>query len=184
MSTIIETLKITSAVKNTEYLRRLKACGFSTPTHDYSQITPDAIQEFLSNIAREYEKKHRRAIFPRFQVLSFGRADKYIGEPEGFKLIYRYGLSLDSKAFIRWIETPVNEARYLPPEHILSSIEKARKTFKDIRIVTIDSIPTQIKDPLVVGLRGKDPIRYLIDWWDKDIDPTLLVKLPSSGVKK
>jgi len=48
------------------------------------------------------------------------------------------------------------------------------------RIVTVeisDVRPvSKINDPLVIGIKKNSNIRYLIDWWDKDIDPTELIK--------
>lgn len=75
-----------------------------------------------------------------------------------------------------WFETNIRNFIALPPLHILKNIEKAKKEFTEFRVVTVTVAKSKILDPLIIAYKKDSDIKYLIDYWDKDIDPTELVK--------
>lgn len=77
---------------------------------------------------------------------------------------------------VTWRETSITDYPGLIPEHVLDAAIKAKNAgYDDLRVVTIEEkhspIPPYV-DPLLVAFKNKR--RFLIDYWDKDIDPTEL----------
>lgn len=169
MTTIIDTLKQEAAIKSSEYYEKLRKCGFPAPVPDFPRITPGAIKQYLASVARELAK-NKKAWFPRFEVLNFyNGSGKYWGRgDDGFHIKYSYGSSRSSYAYVAWVESQIEETVAFPPTHVLNSIQRAKPLFNFIRIVTVE----EVFDPLVVGINKNDQTRYLIDWWEKDIDPS------------
>jgi hypothetical protein len=156
MATLIEDMKTGKPILDTPYLKDLEECGFVVPVAGYAIITDDAIEEYLLS---ELNKRFR---FPRREH-GFHRKDH----------IAQVSIETFTDWFaLAWTETPLSHAQFCPPPHVLKSIKEAKKDFDEIRIVTVE----EVDDPLVVGYNKHDSNRYLIDWWDKDIDPTELVK--------
>jgi len=154
MSTIIEDLKIKPKLESNLYLEKLNKCGFPTPAIGYPIITVNAIIEYLTSL-----------IDPnKYKIYSSH------GHEENVRIGYQHQLlhfmygSLYSKV---WKETDIKCYKGFPPERVLNSIEAAAPYFDSLKIITIENV----KDPLVIGRRIEDNNRYLIDWWENDIDP-------------
>ena len=165
MTTIIDTLKQEAAHEPSKYLEKLRESGFPVPVPGFPKITLSAIREFLEAAAVDIAKT-KKTWFSGVGIGKWYRVTKKPWGWDGFELDFSYGFNSESS--VCWVERSVEETKAFPPEHVLESIKRARSKFNHIRIVTVEEIP----DPLVVGINDGDDTRYLIDWWDKDIDPT------------
>lgn len=166
MSTIVDELKVGSKSFPKDYTQLLQKVGFHAsvePTLDgYFHISTEAIFKLL-------RKRAGNSFWIKFikqQGYGVGTLSLWIQRKYFVK-----DLSID------WNEEPIELYVGTPPLHVLSALEKAQelKLFEHYSVCTI-KISRHIPDPdpILVGYRGKD--RFLIDWWDKDIDPTDLIK--------
>jgi hypothetical protein len=164
--TIIEKLKLNNPAISNDYLDKVRNCGFSVPTPGYPQITPEAIFEYLKFAAKENLKNLKKPWFG----YRFSNVSENSWFDKNYHIRYRFGLANFNEMETYWVEQDITKCRMFPPEHVLTSIEKAKKDFDEIKIATVE----HMRDPLVVGINKGDRIRYLIDWWDDDIDITKL----------
>ena len=178
MKTILDNLKVEKAMINLEYNKSLKEAGFIAEVPNYLIITVKNIEEYLKNLIFEYAEEHKDK-YKNVKRFRFRKVMSYHGSKE--KMV-GFGMSadlIDKRFFIgsefinrTWVERDIKECKMKPPQYVLKSIIKAREDFDEIKIVTIE----EVFDPLVVGIKENDPDRYLIDWWEKDIDPSELIK--------
>jgi len=171
METILDVLEVRKAVPNVKYAQKLKDCGFPASVEGYAQISLANIRAYLTKLAIQRSGKFIVEVFDKHFAF---RDHGYI--ETGYHLSGRRSLWTETRREITWREENINFQTFFPPEHVLDSIQRAKKDFDQIKIVTIEEreIPP-VPDPLVVGLKNGDDTRYLIDWWDTDIDPSELV---------
>lgn len=164
MESIVDTLTTVPSVDdNSEYFKKLKEAGFSCPISGYQEITVIAILQFLSNkIMHEKKKLGFKPKIKSHEIVENRITQEFLPP---FKSNYSWNRQL-----LAWNETRVGDFIGTPPQHVLDAVIRARKSFQDIRIVTVGYEDSPIPDPLVVGV--KSGRRFLIDYWDKDIDPT------------
>jgi hypothetical protein len=178
METIVDNLKLKckEKINNSKYKELLKNAGMSVMETDCSIITLDAIEEYLIYlINKKYSSKIIKTFFSQKEIplrlSNFFEKD----DNKGFCKQFDYS----DETFWRtmnWNETPIQNYIGTPPEHVLKSIIEKKNLFNEIMIVTLDET-IQVKDPLVVGIKENDTNRYLIDWWDNDIDiPEINIK--------
>jgi len=179
-----------------DYKDLLKESGFDSVQKDYFVISEQAIEDLLKNNiiklnpqtktiiddnvgffgTKKIKKEATLSISNRTIVVS----KKTQQENCNFIKYYReytYNANGYYNYFSRqlnWIETPINMYVGAPPKHVLESVIKAKKEFDEIVVVTLSDI--RVIDPLVVGIKKNNKNRFLIDWWDHDIDPAELVK--------
>ena len=168
METILEKLKLGKKIENEEYTSLLNKCGFPKINTNYPIITLKAIEQYLKSlIPLNYEITHEFSPINR----TGDHSPRDIGY--GFRIVYVLKTSIFSKRSfdrkqISWKEHKIEEFKCTPPLHVLTSIREATDKFDALRIVTINI--EDIKDPLVVGINKNNSDRYLIDWWDEDIE--------------
>lgn len=172
MKNIIEEIEVIDKIENLSYKRQLERAGFAK--RDYQIITEDSILEYLENKAKKYCEKESTDYYTQYEFEDNEEFefDKNLN-PDN--IVFNFGSDRDACSFI-WNEENIQDCTLNPPEHVLKSIIKAKKDFNQIKIVTIKFDKYKLPDPLVIGKRKNSNIRYLIDWWDKDIDPTELIK--------
>jgi hypothetical protein len=178
MIPIVDELEKRAAVDSPDYIKKLKDAGFFTPVAGYARITTEAIYEYLEGRAKEYLIKRgwrKRRVFLRRGLDPLKKKrynEEYVLECRLICLAFFYN-NVVERSFL-WYEEPLEGANYLPPAHVLDSTYRAKDKFDEIRIVTIREEDAPLPDPLVVGKMNGSSDRYLIDWWDKDIDPSEL----------
>ncbi len=182
MKNIIEEIKIIDKIKNETYSEKLQKAGFAKK--DYQIITIDNILLYLEKQAKEYcknknvkylSKMESLELYPNNNSQEFLKNIDYNTSDENFyQIIFQFSYIISSRnnreCFAKWNEQKLINCFLNPPEYVLDSIIKSKKDFNDIRIVTINIEENLVPDQLVVGIRENSNIRYLIDWWDKDID--------------
>jgi hypothetical protein len=171
METIVDNLKLKckEKINNSQYKELLKDAGMSVMNTDCPIITLNAIEEYLIYlINKKYSSKITKTLFSQtetpIRLSDFHKKDNN----EGFHKQFDY----PDESFWRkmnWNETPIKNYIGTPPEHVLKSIIEKKNLFDRIMVVTLDET-IQVKDLLVVGIKENDTNRYLIDWWDNDID--------------
>jgi hypothetical protein len=147
------------------YVRRAQALGFTSirvksrpPTGitnlPYPEITDEAIRKLLLKKATE-------------DFLA------KIGKEHGYRNEEGYQVSTYS-FYMKWKETPIDKYEGIPPDHVLTSVDKARNTtaFERFAIVTVEHVP----DPLLIGITA-DKRRCLIDHWGQDLTPDEILSL-------
>lgn len=166
MKTILDDLKTEKAVSNTDYNTLLGEAGFVVDVQGYQKINRNEIQNYLKKQIERFIKEVRKE---SIIIWDSGKLEER--EEGGYKLFYiRRGTGL--KLTEHWVETCIKDFKCHPPKHVLESIIKAKPDFDEIKIVTIE----EVLDPLVVGIKKNDPDRYLIDYWENDIDPSELIE--------
>jgi hypothetical protein len=175
METIVEKLKIQKASQNSEYQNLLKEANMDAMSTGCPIITENAIAEYLKYLIIK--------LYPTYDVISYGFFGKKKIERKNTSLrgnllhdknCFRYRFYRGDFYWMVWKETDIKNFVGTPPKHVLESVIKNKHLFDKIVIVTINK--EKVVDPLVVGIKNNDPNRYLIDWWDKDIDPSELIK--------
>lgn len=175
---IIDDLEVMKPTVN-RYAQKLAELGIEV--REYPLITDDAILQFVT-------KRLASMKLPwRFSVKTFGFDTRYgwsgCAGVERQYITYRRGLfgkklstdpTHDMEYKITWLERDLNTYPGFMPEHVLDAAIKAKAAgYQDLRVVTIDeqrSVVPPYVDPLLIAYKNKR--RYLIDYWDKDIDPT------------
>lgn len=152
MDTILENLKQQKAVENKSYTDLLAEAGFPKLIPSYPVITVEAIRDYLY---KQFKKINKRA---RESKMNWWE-DK---EKNRIYIWYKGGRYDD----LEWLETPVNKFDCQPPLHVLENIQKAKNNFDELFVVTVN----EVRDPLIVGRNKGSNRRYLIDWWDNDIN--------------
>lgn len=182
METIVDTIKLEIKNKiNTEYKQLLKDANMKAVTTDCPVITEEAIDEYLRYLVMKKYPTYKEPKYSGFFVTkkTFCAVPTEIKEvrratidTSGFSGFFcRYYRGTYDNTMLCWIETPIENFVGLPPKHVLESIKEKKDLFDEIVVVTIDE-KTMINDPLICGRRKNDPNRYLIDWYDNDIDIT------------
>lgn len=173
METIVENLKIEAEVKNDDYKSLLRDAGMKAMTTECPVITQDAIEEYLKYLILKIYPTYKYE-YIKYGIILIKREYKtQLGEcyrtrkDDTFSGFY-YNFYNGTQLRMCWEETPIENFVGKPPIHVLKSIKEKKHLFDKIVIVTIDE--KEVVDPLVCGLKKKDPNRYLIDYWDKDID--------------
>ena len=195
MENILDSLKVRENKLPNNFRAILNDCGFDTLSDGYPIITEEAIKNYLiKRILNKYPKKTFIKNFLLFKkeyvtevnpyCWQFHITENEIKEFIAFKRnfyipdsyivnILKLPLNTSNSWVMNWIETPISLYTGIPPMHVLKSIKKAKNIFTDIKIVTINDV--EVLDPLVIGVKKDNRNRFLIDWFDHDIDPTELI---------
>lgn len=179
MKTIIEELKINKKLENEQYVELLAFVGFPKITTNYQIITPLAIEKYLEYVLKD-KYINQQVLFCSRKYLDANYNSKYRDYSffeicyyftNGPKKLFRNTERIQSNIHLAgWKETDINKFKCTPPIHILNSIKDAKDKFDELKIVTVHIEEIILLDPLVVGINKNNSDRYLIDWWDKDID--------------
>jgi len=200
VETILDVLEVKPVVKDSEYNAKLVKCGFQSLASDFPSVTPQAIRRFLVGEAKKSCPRAKILDGSEKEVQYLDKASLLLESlvfvvpfvvsasltfvsswfwlstiPLGLLAIAFVGSVLSNSDTLAdkvvWDEQPIDSCKMTPPIHVLDSILREKSKFSYLRIVTVKNI----KDPLVVGINEGDSNRYLIDWWDTDIDPSELV---------
>ena len=162
MKNIIDDLVVEKEVREHTYFEELKAAGFTAPKIGFPRITPDAILDYLEKCATHINKQHG---YKSCTIKRFPQDLRVFVEP--FSTWKRS--SWRGTFNLYWQERNISECRHMrPPLHVLRTINRYKNEFYTLKIVTVE----EVKYPLVVGIMKDDDTRYLLDWWDNDIDIT------------
>lgn len=130
-----------------ETIDRLSKLGFKTASERVKKLI-----ERKRKLALAYE--HFRVVRPE-KIQAFNeklKKETYNGKTGSWKTL----------SF-----TPVESYEHTPPDHVLSSIEKAidLKCFDSFEVAHI----IEVRDPIVFGRINGCPDRFFIDQWDSDV---------------
>lgn len=179
-NTILADLKVMKPTLK-RYSDKLAALGIET--RDYPQIKDDSIRAFLQNRLAKMPLKFYGAVDysgfdPRFGWSGHLGVQRNFHKVVGKRWFFwdRYDDRRRWVYGVAWREADITEYPGFMPEHVLDAAIRAKQSgYTDLRIVTIEEeqavVPPYV-DPLLIAYKGKR--RFLIDYWDKDIDPTEL----------
>jgi len=175
MERILDELQVSPSVKNKEYADLLARAGMDAnvlAVGGYEEIKPEAMAKYLSGLIDKFLQT-----FPHTGLADWGNYSDAVVAQRTIRTKRGTFLHPDSEyAEVRanWHEVSISDYKFLPPTHILNKIIQERPNFDELRIVTVSVGVNPVKDPLLIGI--KNGRRFLIDWWDNDIDPTELMK--------
>lgn len=183
METIMEYLQVTKPHNSKEAANVLREAGFvraaNLASSEYQIITPINIHTYLQNRALAVAKAWRRSRLAGYTHrwsyetgLTSDMMHAKVRCRTGSIWVNREACDFEAK----WNETPIDMYPGVPPKHVLNRVQEAKKDFKHFAIVTVTVEEVPIPDPLVVGIKDGCDDRFLIDWWDKDIDPLELLQ--------
>jgi hypothetical protein len=166
-------------IKNAELSRELEAAGFtgvaSRVKAEFPRITVEAIRGYLDRLLYAHIESNK--------LFKIGRGPQWLRDTSLEYLFTRemtirhHRLGGNYILSAKWAEDELGRYDGIPPMHILKTAQKYKDEFA-LRIVTCrveerEVIPISIPDPLLIGIKDND--RFLLDWWEKDIDPMELI---------
>jgi hypothetical protein len=150
--------------------------------NDYPLISLDSIEDFLIDRLKAEIKEEERD--GEIKEITKSKAEYHSGyeyivstkwvERKVSKIFKKVNIIEKGTWDYVWDEKPLEEYCGNPPEYILDSALKAKELgYKKLFVVTVNA--DVIEDPLLIAI--KEGKRYLINWWDKDINSDEIIKL-------
>lgn len=183
MEQLFKELEVKKSTTPKSYAELIEKAGLRKMPIGYSIITPKSIYDLL--VKRIKDKCKSDGVEIQYIRDRLYQSNNY---PNNYcvdwRIPYEYEdikkfLFIHKKVVIRtyrefeyyWIEMDVEGYMGTPPTYILEKIIAEKKKFDEIKIVVLKHKEV-LPDPLLIGRNKNDENRYLIDWWDTDIDPS------------
>jgi len=170
MERILDFLEVEKSVKNDEYAKLLADAGMKSRgvarENGFQPITIEAISSYLLKVAME--KNGGGSHQEGWETTPFIKT--------ATRTVNKFLEYSTYRTTVKWIETDPDKYDGDPPVRILQKMVEHKDKFDELKFVTVEveqKVTYGMPDPLLIGIKnGK---RFLIDWWDNDIDPSELV---------
>jgi hypothetical protein len=177
MERILDELQVSPKIENQEYLDLCVKAGLRSSLSNagkYQEITISQIEDYLKRVIQKRLTEIGGKFLGYERTFLWRSSLAYCDFP--VQASYRpIGLFRGEKSIeAKWKQVFVSNYEGFPPAHILNRMIAERSNFDHLMFVTVSVNENAVPDPLLIGVKGSN--RYLLDWWNDDIDPTELMK--------